>query len=94
MCIQLNSPLFYSVAFHSNLNKGTYGSIESFVFIKPTLTFANYDATIQGSFLNTNSPVTYEIKPVYFSLELGYRYYKRRFLYGYTYHFQTKNKGH
>ena len=83
-------PLYNSVAFHSNLNKETKSYTESFAYIKPIITYANYDATIQGSFLNTDSPVTYEIKPIYFTLELGYRFYKRRFLYGYSYYFQTK----
>ena len=49
-----------------------------------------YDATIQGSFLNKTSPVTYDVMPFHFSLDIGYRYYRKRFLYGYTFTYHTK----
>ena len=79
-----------SVAFNSNLNIESKSYSESFVFVKPMLNYALYDATVQGSFLNKSSPVTYDVMPFHFSLELGYRYYKKRFLYGYTYTYHTK----
>jgi len=79
-----------SVAFNSNINKTSQSFSESFIFIKPMLTYAFYDATIQGSFLNETSPVTFSINSLYFSLKLGYRFYKNRFQYGYTYYFHTK----
>ena len=83
-------PYSNSVAFNSNLNIASQSYSESFIFIKPMLNYALYDATIQGSFLNTSSPVTYDVMPYHFSLELGYRYYKKRFLYGYTFTYHTK----
>ncbi len=43
------------------------------------LNYVFYDATIQGSFLNTTSPVTFDVKPFHFSLELGYTYYRKTF---------------
>jgi hypothetical protein len=80
-----------SVSFNSNLNNQANQSFsESFFFLKPMLNYILYDATIQGSFLNKTSPVTYDVKPFNFSLELGYKYYYKRFLYGYTFHFHTK----
>ena len=80
-----------TVAFNSNLNnKSGQHFPESFIYLKPMLNYVVYDATIQGSFLNTTSPVTFEVKPINFSLELGYKYYIKRFLYGYTFHFHTK----
>lgn len=80
-----------TVAFNSNLNQNPVHSFsESFIYVKPMLNYVLYDATVQGSFLNTTSPVTFEIIPINFSLELGYKYYYRRFLYGYTFHFHTK----
>lgn len=80
-----------TVAFGSNLNtsKSTTFS-ESFIFIKPLLHYVLYDATIQGSFLNTGSPVTYNVMPFKFTLELGYLYSYNRFSYGYVYHYHTK----
>lgn len=80
-----------TVAFNSNLNtKTTQSFSESFIYIKPMVNYVVYDATVQGSFLNTSSPVTFEIIPINFSLELGYKYYYNRFSYGYTFHFHTK----
>lgn len=83
-------PFTNSVAFNSNLNTSSKSYSESFVFIKPMLNYTLYDATIQGSFLNKTSPVTFDVMPFHFSLELGYRYYRKRFLYGYTYTYHTK----
>jgi lipid A 3-O-deacylase len=63
---------------------GTYGSLidknplkrsqrisEFFVFVKPMIYYRAYDATIQGSMFNDNSPVTYDIEPVLYSIETG-----------------------
>ncbi len=80
-----------TVAFNSNLNNTPVQSFsESFIYVKPMINYVLYDATIQGSFLNTTSPVTFDVMPINFSLELGYKYYYKRFLYGYTFHFYTK----
>ncbi len=83
-------PLSNSVAFNSNLNTSSKSYRESFLFIKPMLNYTLYDATIQGSFLNKTSTVTFDVMPFHFSLELGYRYYRKRFLYGYTYIYHTQ----
>lgn len=83
-------PFSNSVAFHSNLNKTIKSKSESFIFAKPMLNYTLYDATIEGSFLNKTNPVTFDVMPFHFSLELGYRYYRKRFLYGYTYTYHTK----
>ena len=84
-------PLYNSVAFNSNLNnENNKSESESFFYVKPMLNYIMYDATIQGSFLNNTSPVTFKVKPIVFTIELGYKYYHRRFLYGYTFHYHTK----
>ena len=49
-----------------------------------------YDATIQGSFLNTESPVTFGVVPIKFTAEIGYRYRYKRYRFGYTFHFHSK----
>lgn len=79
-----------SVAFNSNLNTIGQNFSESFVFVKPMLNYIFYDATIQGSFLNETSPVTYKVNPITFSLELGYLYSHKRISFGYTFIFHTK----
>jgi hypothetical protein len=86
-----------SIAFNSNLNNNSTPNvrgIESMLYYKGTLSYILYDATIQGSFLNTSSPVTYEINPVRFDLELGLLFTANRVNFGYSYHFYTnKQKG-
>ncbi len=83
--------LYNSTAFHSNLNtKENKSYSESYIYLKPMVSYVMYDATIQGSFLNKSSPVTYDVMPFQFSLEIGYRYNWNRFNYGYTFHYHTK----
>ncbi len=53
------------------------------------LRYALYDATIQGSFLNKNSPVTKELVPIVFNLEAGIRFTLNRFNFGYSYIYNT-----
>ena len=78
---------------HSNLNKSKSSkhiTIESFIYLKTMLSYVLYDATIQGSFLNTSSPVTFYVMPLKFNLEVGFRYSLNRFNYGYTIYYHTK----
>lgn len=83
--------LYNSTAFHSNFNtQKKINHSESYLYFRPLISYVFYDATIQGSFLNTNSPVTYEVMPFKFSLEIGYRYNWGRFNYGYTFHYHSK----
>ena len=82
-----------SIAFETNLNDNNTRfkrEIESFIYIKPTLQYALYDATLQGSFLNTSSEVTKEIIPVVFNLELGILFTANRFNFGYSFLYNTK----
>ena len=83
-------PFTNSVAFNSNLNHTAKSYDESFLFIKPMLSYALYDATIEGSFLNNSNPVVFNVMPFYFLLEIGYRFYKKHFSYGYTYTYHTQ----
>ncbi|PWG04991.1 lipid A deacylase LpxR family protein [Polaribacter aquimarinus] len=86
-----------SIAFNTNLNNnnnaGSRG-IESFLFVKPTLQYAIYDATLQGSFLNTKSEVTKELIPIVFNIQIGYKFTVNRFNFGYIFNYNTsKSKG-
>ncbi len=85
--------LVNSIAFNSNLNakNSKYNNeIESFIYIKPMVSYVLYDATIQGSFLNTRSPITYSVMPFKFSTEIGIRFTANRFNLGYTIYYHTK----
>jgi hypothetical protein len=81
-----------SIGFNTNLNDDSTNfkrEIESFFFIKPTLRYALYDATLQGSFLNKSSEVTNELIPMVFNIELGFKFTANRFNFGYTFNYNT-----
>ncbi|GGH03635.1 hypothetical protein GCM10011416_23300 [Polaribacter pacificus] len=81
---------YETIGFQSNISKHKQKVKESFIFVKPMLGYYAYDATVSGSFLNDESPITFNTVPFQFSLAIGYRYAAKRFDYGYTYHLYTK----
>ena len=93
-----------SLAFKTHLNSRNtkyFSAVESFLFIKPTVKYTLYDATLQGSFLNRNSVVTNEIEPLIFAVSVGFKFTTNRFNFGYTYNYNTNaskgldyNNGH
>ncbi|MFK8059794.1 MAG: lipid A deacylase LpxR family protein [Polaribacter sp.] len=89
--------LINSVAFDTSLNNENtpyFREAESFFYIKPTFNYTLYDATLQGSFLNTTSDVTKELVPFVFNVELGIRFTVNRFNFGYAYMYHTnKSEG-
>jgi len=81
-----------SIAFKTNLNDKNTNferAIESFLYIKPLVRYALYDATIQGSFLKTTSEVTKELVPLVFHLEVGLKFTANRFHFGYIFHYNS-----
>ncbi|MDY0781176.1 lipid A deacylase LpxR family protein [Tenacibaculum sp. IB213877] len=82
-----------SIAFKSNLNNQNtlyHNNTEVFIYFKPMISLVAYDATIEGSFFNNNSPVTYNVKPFKFSTEIGLRFTANRFNFGYSIFYHTK----
>ena len=82
-----------TAAFNTNLNNNHNSFLnhtELFIFAKPKLQLSLYDATIQGSFLSPNSPVTYEINPVVFSCDIGATYVIQRFSFTYSLSYHSK----
>lgn len=63
---------------------------EVFFYAKPQLNFIAYDATIQGSMFNNNSPVTFGAKPIVFAQQLGFNYSSQRFTFDFGMIFKTK----
>lgn len=63
---------------------------EFFFYAKPQLNVVAYDATIQGSLFNNNSPVTFDQKPVVFAQQLGLDYSSQRFTVDFGVIFKTK----
>lgn len=81
-----------SIAYNSNINNketSYFREVESFIFIKPSLRYALYDATLQGSFLNTGSDVTNELIPFVFNIEIGFKFTVNRFNFGYTFNYNS-----
>ncbi|WP_316738152.1 lipid A deacylase LpxR family protein [Pedobacter aquatilis] len=63
---------------------------EFFVYLKPQLNVVAYDATIQGSLFNNNSPLTFGIKPIVFEQQFGVNYSSQRFTIDFNVIFKTK----
>ncbi|ARV13649.1 lipid A deacylase LpxR family protein [Polaribacter sp. SA4-12] len=81
-----------SIAFNTSLNNeqnNSFREVESFLYIKPMLRYAVYDATLQGSFLNNTSLVTKELVPIVLDIELGLKFTANRFNFGYTFIYNT-----
>ncbi|CAL2104316.1 putative enzyme [Tenacibaculum sp. 190130A14a] len=85
--------LVNTIAFNSNLNNSnskTTNVSEIFFFINPMIHYTLYDATIQGSFLNNNSPITFDINPFKFTTQIGLQFTLNRFNLGYFINYHTK----
>ena len=63
---------------------------ELFFYAKPQLNYVAYDATIQGSMFNNDSPVTFGVKPIVFAQQLGFNYSSSRFTIDYSILFKSK----
>ncbi len=63
---------------------------EVFFYAKPQLNLVFYDATVQGSLFNNNSPVTFNTKPLVFVQQLGFNYSTPRFTLDYSILFKSK----
>ena len=69
-----------STLFGSNLNsKQQKQKRELFLFLKPQIGYALYNATIQGSKFNDNSTITFGINTYIYELEGGIKYTIKRF---------------
>lgn len=63
---------------------------EFFFYAKPQLNFVAYDATVQGSMFNNDSPVTFGVKRMVFAQQLGVNFSSPRFTIDYSVLFKSK----
>jgi lipid A 3-O-deacylase len=63
---------------------------EFYLYIAPSIRYQLYDATIQGSFFNDNSEVTFDLIPVRFNGEIGFKYRKNNLNLSYTFVYRSK----
>ncbi|WP_432711745.1 lipid A deacylase LpxR family protein [Pedobacter sp.] len=86
--------LFNSASTHSVIGNGakTQALVEKEVFFyaKPQLNVVAYDATIQGSMFNDDSPVTFDAKPIVFAQQIGFNYSSQRFTFDFGLVFKTR----
>ncbi len=63
---------------------------EIYFYTKPQLNFVAYDATVQGSLFDNNSPITFDVKPFVFAQQLGFNYSTPRFTFDYSFIYQSR----
>lgn len=78
--------------YNSNLHGASIGSNESefYFYIAPSVNYQLYDATIQGSLFNSNSPVTFDLVPFRFNGEAGFKYRKNNLNLSYIFVYRGK----
>ena len=87
---QLFNSAYTNAAIGNNAKTKSLVKREIFFYAKPQLNVVAYDATIQGSLFNSDSPVTFDQKPVVFAQQLGINYSSDRFTIDYGVLFKTK----
>ena len=89
--------LVNSIAFNTAINNNNSSfkrERESFLYLKPSIHYRVYDATLQGSFLNTSSLITKTLIPIKFEMEIGLQFAVKRFNFKYAANYQTnKSEG-
>lgn len=63
---------------------------EFYFYLAPSIRYQIYDATIQGSLFNDNSPVTFPIMPLRFNAKAGLMYRKNNFNLSYSFIYTSK----
>lgn len=74
-----------------NSDKEKYKEQSEFYFyINPSFNYQIYDTTIQGSMFNNDSPVTYDLIPMRFNGEAGFKYRKNHWNFHYVFVYRGK----
>ncbi len=82
--------------FESNLYQASAGKQsrpkpkELYFFLNPNINYQFYDATIQGSMFSDSSPITFDLIPVRFVFEAGFKYRYHRFNAHYTFNYRSQ----
>jgi hypothetical protein len=86
-------PIFNSNLYNATLSsdKSVYKKESEFYFyINPNVNYQLYDATIQGSLFNDESPVTFSLMPFRFNGEAGFKYRKNNWNLSYLFVYRGK----
>ncbi len=87
---QLFNSSYYNALISNNSKTKNLVGNEFFFYAKPQLNYIVYDATLQGSIFNNDSPVTFDPKPLVFVQQLGFNYSTPRFTFDFSLFFKTK----
>ena len=74
----------------SNKTQETNEQREFYLFINPNVNYQLYDATIEGSMFNNDSPVTFPLVPWRFNAEVGVKYRKNNWNLSYAFNYRSK----
>ena len=87
---QLFNSNYYNASIGNKSKTQKLKQKEFYFYAKPQLNYVAYDATVQGSLFNDNSPVTFGTKSFVFAQKLGFNYSTPRFTIDYSLIFQSK----
>lgn len=87
---QLFNSSYYHATVGNNAKTKSRVKREIYFYAKPQLNAVVYDATIEGSLFNNNSPVTFDQKPIVFAQQLGINYSSERFTIDFGTIFKTR----
>lgn len=87
---QLFNSNYYNASINNNSKTEKLVKNELFFYAKPQLNYVAYDATVQGSMFNNDSPVTFKTKPLVFAQQLGINYSTPRFTFDFGLIFKSK----
>ena len=86
--IPVDDSNLYDGALQTDKNKTT--DREFYFYIAPKLNYQAYDATIQGSLFNDNSPVTFPLRPIRFNAEAGLKFRRNHWNLSYAFIYRSK----
>lgn len=85
--VPLSDSNFHGASLNADANPS---SSELYFYLAPSFNCQIYDATIQGSLFNDNSPVTFDLIPFRFNGEVGLKYRKKNLNLSYAFVYRGK----
>lgn len=86
-------PIFDSGLYGASVNSDANAhknQSEFYFYIAPGVSYQAYDATIQGSMFNNDSPITWDLVPMRFIGEAGFKFRKNRWDLSYVFMYRGK----
>lgn len=87
---QLFNTSYYNAAITNNGSTKKLRKKEIYLYARPQLNYVAYDATVQGGLFDDTSPITFDVRPIFFAQQLGFDYSTPRFTFDYSFTFQSR----